>query len=44
VRTRALLAEEREPNVYSGFWTSHDSIVERVLDRLSTVSPENDPL
>lgn len=39
IRPRALLAQEREPNVYSGFWTSQESIVRRILDRLEAAYP-----
>lgn len=42
IRPRALLAEEREPNVYSGFWTSHEPIIDRILARLETY-PANSP-
>lgn len=41
--TRALLAAERAPNEYAGFWTSHRGLTERIVDRLQTVYPANEP-
>lgn len=41
--SRMILAQEREPNVYWGFWSSHQSIAERTLERLKTKYPPNDP-
>lgn len=41
--SRMLLAQERESNVYWGFWSSHQSIAERTLDRLSSEYPVNEP-
>lgn len=41
--SRTLLAQEREPNVYSGFWTSHRPITVRLLERLREEYPANEP-
>jgi DICT domain-containing protein len=37
--TCAILAEEREPNVYSGFWTGQRPVADRILDRLRSEYP-----
>lgn len=36
---RALLAEERGPDRYYGFWTRRPSLVDAILDRLRTAYP-----
>lgn len=41
--SRMILAQEREPNTYWGFWSSHRSIAERTLDRLQAEYPVNEP-
>lgn len=40
----AILAEEREPNVYAGFWTGRRPLADRVLDRLRTEYPATGPV
>jgi hypothetical protein len=41
--TCAILAQEREPNVYSGFWTSRRPVADRLLHRLRAEYPTNAP-
>lgn len=41
--SRAILGQEREPNVYFGFWTTHRPVADRILDRLQTEYPVNSP-
>jgi hypothetical protein len=43
VGTCAILAQEREPNVYSGFWTSQRPLADRLLDRLEAEYPATAP-
>jgi hypothetical protein len=38
---RALLAEERGPDEFHGFWTDEPSVVEPILDRLRAEYPPN---
>ncbi|MFB6171035.1 MAG: DICT sensory domain-containing protein [Haloarculaceae archaeon] len=38
-KKRALLAEERGPGRFHGFWTDHPTVVDAVLDRLRAVYP-----
>jgi hypothetical protein len=41
--SRAILAQEREPNVYSGFWTGRRRVAGRILDRLRSEYPATAP-
>jgi hypothetical protein len=40
----AILAAEREPNVYAGFWTGQRSLADRLLARLESAYPATVPL
>ncbi len=39
-----ILAEEREPNVYAGFWTGRRPLADRLLARLESAYPPTVPL
>ena len=39
----SILAQEREPNVYAGFWTGRRAIADQILDCLRVEYPANAP-
>jgi hypothetical protein len=41
--TCTILAQERESNAYSGFWTSRRPVADRLINRLRTEYPANAP-